>query len=234
MNTEYYVEVSIDYLNSIAQVFVNGALFKTVAIPAWGPNQPVAYSYVVMGQYNADYNNNAGLYAHARVMLLNDIYVVVEDGVGLSSRLGGVKVRPLEIENVVLGEGWVINGNDTPVATLAVSSVNPTDVTTKAMRSSTKHTDLVVDFKKPVTDDPVEFVEVQAFAFRDQGTATALQVSLDDRGVKTEVTTTTLPIGTLTKGVVKVTKSPVTPTGDRWTPTNLDTLKVVLNSKAGG
>ncbi|MNV87480.1 hypothetical protein D3C71_1816040 [compost metagenome] len=102
------------------------------------------------------------------------------------------------------------------------------------MRSSTKHTDLVVDFKKPVTDDPVEFVEVQAFAFRDQGTTTALQVSLDDRGVKTEVTTTTLPIGTLTKGVVKVTKSPVTPTGDRWTPTNLDTLKVVLNSKAGG
>ncbi|MNV82264.1 hypothetical protein D3C71_1759870 [compost metagenome] len=153
---------------------------------------------------------------------------------GLTGRLGGVKVRPLEIENAVLGEGWATNGGDTPIATLSTSNLTPATLTSKVMRSSTKGTDLVVDFKKPAVDDPIEYVEVDTFAFRDAATTTAIKTALDDRGVKTTVKTTALPLDTMVGSAVNVARLSLTPTGDRWSLDNVDSLKVVINSKAGG
>ncbi|MNM13539.1 hypothetical protein D3C81_237310 [compost metagenome] len=232
-DVEYYIEIGFDYTAGNVQVWVNGALFKTVLIPAWGPQQASGYTRVIIGQFDQDYNNNGPLLGQARMFLFNDVYVTIEDGIGLSGRLGAVKVKPLEIEEVTLGEGWGQVGVGTPKEILSAANLTPTTTVANVLRSSTKHTDTVVGFKKPVTEDPVEFVQIDAIGFRDEATTTNIVTSVDDRGVKTPNKLTVSPVATVVGGQTRVLSSEMTPTGDRWSPDIVDSLKVILNAKTG-
>lgn len=229
-NTEYFFEFGVDWANKTIEVWRDGVLIKTLPIPLWADVSFTGYTFVV-GYIDQDYAGSASV-AFARVFDINDIYMLVDDGIGLSKRLGPLKIKAMVINDVQTGEGWTNPTGTDPVSLLTLSSVTPGNKLNTVLRSSTKHTPLTIGFAKPSSDDRVEYLSVDVVGFRDDGTATKLRST-----IKVEGTDSTAAIGTLSFGALTVTNTYAgekTPGNAAWSPDNVDTLTLSINSVTGG
>lgn len=229
-NTEYFFEFGVDWANKTIEVWRDGVLIKTLPIPLWADVSFTGYTFLV-GYIDQDYAGSASV-AFARVFDINDIYMLVDDGIGLSKRLGPLKIKAMVINDVQVGEGWENPTGTDPKTLLAQSSLTPTNKLNTVLRSSTKHTPLTIGFAKPSSDDRVEYLSVDVVGFRDDGTATKLTST-----IKAEGTDSTAAIGTLSFGALTVTNTYAgekTPGNTAWSPDNVDTLTLSVNAVAGG
>lgn len=228
-NTEYFFEFGVDWANKQVEVWRDGTLIKTLPIPAWADASFTGYTFVV-GYFDQDYAGNASV-AYARVFDINDIYMLVDDGVGLSKRLGPLKVKALVIDDVQLGEGWTNPTNTDPKTLLSQASLTSANKLNTTLRSSTKHTPLVVGFAKPSADDRVEYLTVDVVGYRDDGTATKLNSSIKGDGTDSPLVPGTLAFSALT--VVNTYRGEQSPKNTTWTPDMVDALTLTVNTVSG-
>ncbi|MND58388.1 hypothetical protein D3C80_495380 [compost metagenome] len=233
-DTEYFLEFGIDWGNKTVECWRDGTLMKTVVIPAWSDAQYTAFQLVI-GYFTQEYSNSWTT-AYGRQFDFTDLYLLIDDGVGLCNRLGAVKVRPLVPESVVLGEGWDNPTAGNPVDVISQSKMTLANKLTSVLKTSTSHTDLTVNFKRPVTDDSIEHVVVDILAFRAEGTITTVAGKTSLGGANSTEVVKTPPFTNFGTGLgaIKLLSSDKTPGGQRWTVDALDNINVLIAGKTGG
>lgn len=229
-NTEFFLEFGIDWANKLVEIWRDGTLLKTVAIPGWADASYSAYNFVI-GYVDQDYAGSASV-AYARQFDINDFYMVIEDGVGLSKRLGALKVKPMVIESVELGDGWGNPSVGDPTVILSQKSLTTAGKLTPVLRSSTKHSPLKVNFAKPAVDGNIEYVAIDVIGFRDAGTVTKFSSKIKADTVESAAVTGIVAPAILTVSAVYAGEK--TPNNTRWTPDNFDTMDLSINSLAEG
>ena len=229
-NTEFFFEFGIDWANKLVEVWRDGALLKTVAMPGWTDASFTALIFMA-GYGDQDYSSSTTT-AFARVFEINDIYMLIDDGVGLSKRLGPLKVHALALENVELGEGWGNASGTDPKSLLSQTNLTTAGKLTPVLRTSTKHSVMSVGFVKPSAEDNIEFVTIDVMGFRDEGTTTKFTSKI--KADTAESAPVQGVVGFNTLSVTKVFSGEKTPNNTRWTPDNVDALALSINTLAGG
>jgi hypothetical protein len=233
-DTEYYLEFGIDWGNKTVECWRDGVLAKTVIIPAWSDGQLSTFQLII-GYVTQEYSSSWNT-AYGRQFDWNDMYLLIDDGVGLCNRLGAVKVRPLIPETVELGEGWTNPTGGNPVDVISQSKMTLANKLTSVLKSSVKHTDITVNFKRPTTDESIEHVSIDLLAFRAEATTTAITGKATLGGVDTTVVTKTPPFNNFGTGLgaIRLLAADKAPGGQRWSLDALDNLNVLIAGKTGG
>lgn len=225
---EVYIKYMIDVANLTVSAWIDGTFIRSQALAAGVSaltDIQVTYGQVTAGITSENYH-------------YNDFYWEVDtfdvDGIQ-AGKLGPVKVKSAKVSGTVLAAGWSVSDGSNPDTVLDTLGLAPNTELTPTIRTSPDETVSSIGFAKPSAELSIKAVSMEVFAYRDTGTAPALQVQLKQGNTLDTKKTFQVPTNDFNRGALsdRVGCFNVDLDGQPWSNDSIDALTLLVNSKTG-
>lgn len=226
---EVFIECLIDLAAGKIDGYVDGSLVRSVAT--------TSLTVANLTDIRAIYGQTSGAVG-SELHLYNDFYWLIDssDVDQLpSNRLGPIKVKTAKVAGSVLPNDWTVPEGQTADGILDATTMAPNTELSPVVRTSPAESVASIGFAKPAAELAIKAVSIEVFAYRDTGTAPALQAQLK-QGAKTDTKKTfTTPTLDYNRGAAsdRLGCFNVDLNGAPWSNDSIDSLEVLINSKTG-